>query len=185
MFLECGESLIKIFEKNGDSVRETNVECIYSPVDFELNSKKILNKVYKELHDIAKEEFWEKEQEVNMVIAEFLDAIFQKVPYHLEHSVELPLDEILKDYKVKLVEDYSTLLEKLCIYVKIHSQIFRTKVLVLCGIHDFLTLKEIDELYKTAFYSKVNLLLLESHQKEKSEFEHTYILDRSDCLIEF
>ena len=154
-------------------------------MDFQLNSKKILNSIYKEITQIVKEELWMQEQELNNAIMDFLDRAVLKLPYELIYEKNIDTQDLLKLYKLNLLENYDCLLEKLINYVKIISQVSFTKCLFLVNIHDYLSAKDLDMLYEIALYSDVSLIMIESHQREKSSYEHTYILDDNNCLIEF
>ena len=108
-----------------------------------------------------------------------------KLPYELIYEKNIDFQDLLKLYKLNLLENYDCLLEKLINYVKIISQVSFTKCLFLVNIHDFLSVKDLDMLYEIALYNDVSLIMIESHQREKSSYEHTYILDDNNCLIEF
>jgi len=166
-------------------ISKDRCDIILSPMDFQLNSKKILNSIYKETTQIIKEELWMQEQELYNLLMDFLDRAVMKLPYELIYERNIDTQDLLKLCKLSLLESYELLLEKLINYVKIISQVCFTKCLFLVNIHDFLLEQELEMLYETAIYSDVNLILIESHQREKLPYEHTYILDDSNCLIEF
>ena len=126
-----------------------------------------------------------QEQELYNLLMDFLDRVVIKLPYELIYERNIDTQDLLKLCKLSLLESYELLLEKLINYVKIISQVCFTKCLFLVNIHDFLLEQELEMLYETAIYSDVNLILIESHQREKLPYEHTYILDDSNCLIEF
>jgi len=176
---------VLLTDNSGSMISTDKCDIILSPMDFQLNSKKILNSIYKEISQIVKEELWMQEQELNNAIMDFLDRAVMKLPYELIYEKNIDTQDLLKLYKLNLLENYDCLLEKLINYVKIISQVSFTKCLFLVNIHDFLSAKDLDMLYEIASYSDVNLIMIESHQREKSSYEHTYILDDNNCLIEF
>ena len=176
---------VLLTDNSGSMISTGKCDIILSPMDFQLNSKKILNSIYKEISQIVKEELWMQEQELNNAIMDFLDRAVMKLPYELIYEKNIDTQDLLKLYKLNLLENYDCLLEKLINYVKIISQVSFTKCLFLVNIHDFLSAKDLDMLYEIASYSDVNLIMIESHQREKSSYEHTYILDDNNCLIEF
>ena len=176
---------VLLTDNSGSMISTDKCDIILSPMDFQLNSKKILNSIYKEISQIVKEELWMQEQELNNAIMDFLDRAVMKLPYDLIYEKNIDTQDLLKLYKLNLLENYDCLLEKLINYVKIISQVSFTKCLFLVNIHDFLSAKDLDMLYEIASYSDVNLIMIESHQREKSSYEHTYILDDNNCLIEF
>ena len=179
-----GEKVL-LTDDSGEVISKDRCDIILSPMDFQLNSKKILNSIYKETTQIIKEELWMQEQELYNLLMDFLDRVVIKLPYELIYERNIDTQDLLKLCKLSLLESYELLLEKLINYVKIISQVCFTKCLFLVNIHDFLLEQELEMLYETAIYSDVNLILIESHQREKLPYEHTYILDDSNCLIEF
>jgi len=176
---------VLLTDNSGSMISTDKCDIILSPMDFQLNSKKILNSIYKEISQIVKEELWMQEQELNNAIMDFLDRAVMKLPYELIYEKNIDFQDLLKLYKLNLLENYDCLLEKLINYVKIISQVSFTKCLFLVNIHDFLSVKDLDMLYEIALYNDVSLIMIESHQREKSSYEHTYILDDNNCLIEF
>jgi len=176
---------VLLTDNSGSMISTDKCDIILSPMDFQLNSKKILNSIYKEISQIVKEELWMQEQELNNAIMDFLDRAVLKLPYELIYEKNIDFQDLLKLYKLNLLENYDCLLEKLINYVKIISQVSFTKCLFLVNIHDFLSVKDLDMLYEIALYNDVSLIMIESHQREKSSYEHTYILDDNNCLIEF
>lgn len=57
------------------------------------------------------------------------------------------------------------------------------KVLCLVNIKAYLNKQELMELYKVAFYNKINLVLIEMPEGEMIGEEKVYIIDNDRCLI--
>lgn len=185
---ECilgNESNIGIFEDSGESIRHTRCAMVWNPYLIQMNTKPILGKIYKEMEQIATEEFWNDMQDVHMKIVRYLDGILMKLPYPLEYSLDMKPDDVFRLYKVLFSENYESVLEKLCDYVKIVSRVCGLKCLFLLNLHDFLCMDEINELIKIANYHEMQLICIESHQRRSHKDEHTYLLDESDCVIRF
>lgn len=56
-------------------------------------------------------------------------------------------------------------------------------MLCLVNIKAYLNKQELMELYKVAFYNKINLLLIEMAEGEVTGEEKVYIIDNDRCLI--
>ena len=138
-------------------------EIVVNPFSFEINNRKNLNKLYQEMHMISQEE------------------------YFLSKSMLTDLNEVelFKIYDVKLEDKFSSLLEKLTEYLKILALLRNIRLVILVNLRDYLSSTQVKELYKTVFYYKINVLLVESSQKERLNCEDYHILDEQDCLIEF
>lgn len=170
-------------DDNGTKVKSSDVDIIYSPLCFELNSKKIINKIYSDLECIIINEFFESKQEINSKIITLIDNAMNKIDYNLEYKYDIDVKEILKSYHVALEENHIDLLDKLTEYAKMASRVLGIKCICLINFKDYLTDKDLGEFYKECFYQKVNLILLESQQRSILPFENYTIIDADNCII--
>ena len=74
--------------------------------------------------------------------------------------------DLYKLYGVQLETDGSSTLEKLMDYIKIMSSLCGIHMMIFVNLKDYLSENQIKELYKTVFYYKMNLLLIEAHQRD-------------------
>lgn len=80
--------------------------------------------------------------------------------------MDLNLMDLYKLYGVQLETDGSSTLEKLMDYIKIMSSLCGIHMMIFVNLKDYLSENQIKELYKTVFYYKMNLLLIEAHQRD-------------------
>ena len=160
-------------------------EIVVNPFSFEINNRKNLNKLYQEMHMISQEEYFLSKSMLNTETVRYLKDISQKLPYAIQFVTDLNEVELFKIYDVKLEDKFSSLLEKLTEYLKILALLRNIRLVILVNLRDYLSSTQVKELYKTVFYYKINVLLVESSQKERLNCEDYHILDEQDCLIEF
>ena len=72
--------------------------------------------------------------------------------------------------------------ERLLEYVKVLKSLCGVRLLVFVNVKNYLSETQIKELYKTVFYYKVNLLLVEAHQGKNLECEKNQLIDEDMCL---
>lgn len=161
-------------------------EIILEPFSIDLNSRKIISKLFQEIEERADEEFYEEGLMLHSQISAYLEQLLEKLPYPTEYSSAWDLSNVLKMYGVRLSEDCEDQFDKLCSYIKLLSQICGTEIFILVNMKPFFTEKQISELYKMASYGKIHLVLIEfnagSHRYSE---EDTYILDSDGCIITY
>ena len=160
------------------------VEVIVNPFSISCNDRKILNAVYKELHDVLEQKYCEAYSEVNSRIFNLIDTVLQNVPYPLVSELSGDIEGLFKLYDVKFDEEYTSLAERIISYIKTSSQVLKKKVYVLVNIKTYLDDNEMKQLYKEAMYNKAYLVILESKDTAKLDEEKKVVLDDDLCIIE-
>ena len=126
------------------------VEIILEPFSLELNNKKVKTKLYQDVKTIAQDCFFSQGLEVHSNICNYLERVFEKIPYPVKYEEEWNLLEILKAYGVELEEDSDSIFEKLLNYIKLLNQVCGVSIFVTVNIKQYLSKEQITELYKLA-----------------------------------
>lgn len=164
---------------------EKNADIVWNPFAVDLNTKKILGRLYHELQGISLEEQYEEIGKVNQTIVNYLDRLSMKVPYPISFDTELNVLDLYKMYGVRLETGAESLLEKLTEYLKIVSSLCRTSLVVFVNLKNYLNEIQLKELYQTAFYYKIKILMIEAHQNPKLEAECCNLIDKDLCFIHY
>ena len=160
------------------------VETILNPISLEINSKKVLNRLYTHLQNVANDYFEEKEK-LNGLWISLLDQIILQSCYdNLEMDLNIDWPALFKLYNVKVQTQYDSLLEKLSEYVHVLSTLSSKRVLVFINLKSYLDKTELEMLYQSAFYNKIYLVLIEANEHYKIDNEYISILDSDLCWIE-
>lgn len=160
------------------------MEIIFNPFGIDINSKKILNKLYLDLEKLAKtEEIYLQTREMMQGLTKYLLELEQKSEYILGFEQEFDLTAIFKGVGMKheiMEEDY---LEKLIRYIKIISQVLGIKIITFINIRSYLNDEQMEQLLKEAIYQEVQILLIENQEKSYLKGVFRYIIDYDKCEI--
>ena len=161
-------------------------EIILEPFSLELNNKKVKNKLYQDIKTIAEEFFFAQGLEVHSNICIYLENVLERISYPVKYKEEWDVLELLKAYSVELEEESGNICEKLFHYIKLMNQVCGISIFITVNIKQYLSQKQIFELYKLAGYSKIQLVLIEFNMcNEKFDCEDIYILDKDRCIITY
>ena len=180
------------FGQEGDFVLSDNdelleiqktLEIIINPFALDFNNKKVLKKLYSELSGIGNELLMEKNS-LNAQICRLLETLISRATYNdISYQNDYEWVDLFKFYGIKIEPYCDTLSQKIIEYIKLTSQLQLNKVICFVNLKQYLNKSEIQNLYQMAFYSKIQLLLIESYEKEKQDNENVYIIDKDRCLI--
>ncbi|SHF11691.1 CRISPR-associated protein Csn2 [Alkalibacter saccharofermentans DSM 14828] len=161
-----------------------HIELVLNPFALDLNSKKIQNKLFQEIKLYAEEKLIVETNELNKKILEFLEMSLLNQSYSLGYDFELDFQNLLKLYHVGFKEDEKGFVELLIEFIRIQSNLLGAKAIVFLNLKSFLSENELNQLYEFAFYSKINLILLENLFRNKIHGESVVIIDSDRCVIE-
>lgn len=174
-----------IIEENEKSINFTKyVECIISPFLLDVNNKRIITKLYKELNEYAVDNLIDKTVEINSMILKYLDNLTCNQVYPLEYEVDINVIDILKMYNVRIAVEETTLAENMLNYIKFMKRICGLKVFFLINIKQYFKQEDMLCIYKECLYEKINLILVESSYNNSYDYEKAWIIDNDLCIIE-
>ncbi|WP_304989317.1 type II-A CRISPR-associated protein Csn2 [Mogibacterium neglectum] len=179
------DSKIILIENDGEDIPSSKYEFITSPFTISLNSKKLLGSALKDIEASICENYYDKFQEINTDILNLLDQAILDLPYDVSFDCIKEIKDIIKACDISFEEKQLSLLEKITDYIKLESKILKLKCIIFVNIHDFLDDDEIQLLYKEAFYQKVQIIMIESHEINKKTCERVHVIDQSQCIIEY
>lgn len=178
-----GDGGIVLFDGDKTLSLSKDAELIPNPFDINLNSKKLLSKLYQEINRIALEDFSEVSDNINMQIVNYLDEITRRIPYPLDYEVELDISALAKIYKVCFEDDSDGVLSRLLSYIKLLHSVCGTECFILCNIKQYMTEDELILLYRDLVYEHVCILDIEGRFSYKLQEETCVIIDEDECLI--
>ena len=182
--IKSNESNWGISEKDGSRIDSKHIDIIVSPFCFDINSKRLLGNVQKEIEACIYENFIEEISYINNTFVSILEDISVKLSYEIDYNIECDVKDLIKTYDLKLSYKSGSLLEKLSIYIKLIAMSCNIQLLFLVDIKRYLTVHEISNLYKEARYWKIQLVIIESRFVDKLENEKVTIIDMDRCIIE-
>lgn len=162
-----------------------NVLIIYNPYEINLNDKKFLNALYKELEHSISDEEKIVIQKLEKIGFDLLDDLQLKTLLPFEYQEEIDISKLFTTFNVSFPKiDYQNYLELITNYFKIATVYLKTKFVISFGLLNLLTNDEIEILNKELSYN--NLVLLDiSFLKENNNEEpkNNYVISDDWCII--
>lgn len=164
---------------------EKNVEIILEPFSLDLNNRRILNRLYAKLSEIAvNEEFYLAYNGISTRIFAFVEKLAQKAENRLTYGESIDAASLFKMVDLKLEIDHESLVEKIDDYMSVVQEFLGISAFIFVNLKKFLTAENLLELYQSSSYNKYRLLLFENSIDEKIlPGEKTYIIDKDLCSI--
>lgn len=161
-----------------------HMEIILNPFSVEINSKKILTKLYADLDKLAKsEEMYLQTRQIIQSLIEYLLNLEQKSDYFLGFEQEFDLALLFKAVGIKheiIEENY---FENLIRYIKIVSSVLGIKIMTFVNLRSYLDDVQLECLLKEANYQEIQILLIENQQRTCLKDTFCYIIDSDKCEI--
>lgn len=152
--------------------------------NIEINSKKILTKIYNSLSKQIIDDTVEYNELTTHIRAYFEKLIFNS-PFEVEQGEEIDINSFLKlgDFRIHIEED--DILEKFIKFLKVLVQLFGINIIFIVGLHNVFTDEEIKEIYKEVCVNKISIINIEYRQfdnlSDENYIEKVYIFDKDNC----
>ena len=154
--------------------------------NIEINSKKILTKIYNSLLKQIIDDTVEYNEITTHIRAYFEKLIFNSL-FEVEQGEEIDINSFLKlgDFRIHIEED--DILEKFIKFLKALVQLCGINIIFIVGLHNVFTDEEIKEIYKEVCINKISIINIEYQQfdniSDENYIEKVYIFDRDNCEI--
>lgn len=164
-------------------------KCSYIITDIfniEINSKKILAKIYNSLLKQIIDDTVEYNELTTYIRAYFEKLIFNS-PFEVEQVEEIDVNALLKlgDFRIHVEDD--DIVEKFIKFLKVLVQLCGINIIFIVGLHNVFKDEEIKAIYKEACVNKISIINIEFQQFEnlsnENYIEKVYIFDRDNCEI--
>ena len=173
-------------EKNKEISFDKHSYFISDLFNMDINSKKVLSKVYTTLQKQIEEDIVEYNQLISFIKNYFENLIF-KNRLDLEQGEEIDILSLLKLGEFKIHFEENNYLEKIIKHVKILTDLCGVKVVFLIGLHSIFNEEEIKKFYKEICLNKINIVNIETQQYNNNSSEEykevVYIFDKENCDI--
>lgn len=173
---------------DGDKILDLDkkAEIIFNPFEIDLNSKKIITKLYERMQANGNDTFLLEKNELISELGNIIEKISLNIPsVALEYDYEKVWNEIFKFMGVRVQNAYGSLIESIINYINLLNDLCGVNLFIFVNLKSFVAFDEIVELYKYALYNNINLLMIESKESEKkSDKERIHIIDKDRCYIE-
>ena len=153
---------------------------IRNPLDLNLNEKKLINALYKELNHSLNDENKLIFNEIESKLMELVDYLSSDLDYSIDYNNEIDINKLFSSIDVRFNEiEFDNYLEMLVQFIKIYNSVLSIKCVVSFGL-SILSKNEI-ELLKEEIKS-MDLTLLNFECKSKTDVK-SLIVDSDYCII--
>ena len=175
---------VSLYESEKEYTIPKIAECIINPFAVDINDKRILGALYKEISGVCGDKYQERAIKTNAELIDLLDKMTSDLPYPIDFSTDLDLTSILKAYEVKIETNYDSLAEKMAYYMDARNQLCGINYFIAVNLKQFIPADELKEFYKSLFYKKINLIDIESNRGVYFPCEKEVVIDKDLCVIE-
>lgn len=164
---------------------EKKTALILDPWSVDINGKTVRTKLLRYLTEIAQDEFYDEFLQLRGNIVQYMEKIAESSSYALSYREDFENSDILKWMDISIDTEAVTFQERLAEYLKLLGSLCGIQVVFFWGLHDIMSKDDLQSLYREAFYRKIALVLLESHQTERLSQEKITVVDKDCCIITF
>lgn len=179
---------IFIFSENNKIIKPWEVvDLVISPMELEINTKKILTRLYEKIRgELSLSELLVENNQICQDIERHFLHIADSVDVELTHRDKIDVTDILKMLDVKILEKYDNQTENIIEYIRVNHELMSIKSFIFINLHTFFDEYEIEKIYEFAEYNKINVFLIENRQPEKvANYTQIKIIDKDGCEISF
>ena len=161
-----------------------NLDILWNSLFVDLNEKKLLTSLYKELEGYLTDYLFAEYSDMNSLAVSLLDKMTMIVPYPLTFDVEGSVTNLLKLYQVQFEDEADSPMERLINYMKLSHQIKGGNGFIALNLKQFYSDSDLHDLYEFVEYEKLSLVVLEGYHSRALPKERSWIVDKDLCIIE-
>ena len=165
---------------------DKNSYIITDIFNIDINSKKVLTKIYNSLLKEIIEDITSF-NELSTNIRLYFEKLIFNSSLEIEQGEEIDMPSLLKigDFKIHVEND--DILEKFIKFLKVLTELCSCKIIFVVGLHTVFTQDEIIEIYKEVCLNKITIINIEYQQFKNLSNENykeiVYIFDSDNCEI--
>lgn len=179
---EEGRFVLSQGEKELDFVK--GVEVIFDLFSADCNDRRILNKMYAQLEQLAYgEQFFVQTQELAQRLQSYVMNLEQETEYILNVEQSMDFAAIMKALGVKFETLEVTFFERLIRYMKLMASVLKKRLFVLVNARSFLSNEQLEMLMEELKYQDWKILFLESCARDCIPGVPRCIMDKDHCII--
>lgn len=182
--IEGSEGRFVLSESDKIIVLSKSAVIILNPFAVDINTRKVLNKLYSELSNYAKsEQMYVKTSEFLRLMQEYLLELEQCTEHNLEYDPEIDITSLLKSVNVHYETTSMDFRESLLQYVKILADIGGIRLFIFVNLRSYLTDNQMTEIIREMNYQNIRGVFIENQTRENLEGVQTYVIDTDNCEI--
>ncbi len=177
-----GECLLA---ENGKNIKlSSRTVCIVNPFNTNVNDRRIIGRLYKELNNLSYECVQKETAELHAAVLRYLDSLTNCSSYALTYDEDIDLVALMKDFNLRINTLDDSLLEQIIDYIRASHQICDVTVIFTVNLKLYLSETEMNQLCEFAIYEKVYLVDIGNVNQYSLQKEKTWIIDKDRCIID-
>ena len=173
-----------VLGKNGEILEMSkNAILITDPFSLDFESRKLLTKITQDACS-AGNEYAEELHSLMVRLNEIAMKISRSLGYDAAFEPVDSFDELIKILNFHIDREEMSFPESLLEYMKLQRLFFNKKLFVFYNLKACLSMEELNLFYKSVFYEKLDVLLVEDTQRRESlPCESCIIIDKDLCVF--
>lgn len=177
-----------VFVSNDSLINMKDILIVFDLLNFNINNKTIINKLYNHLSDNIISNI-DEENELKDNFMKMVRIVYDEIDdFNVDISLneELDLIKLFKMLNVEINTDYDGVLERMIDLLEIYSEL-NDQTIIFINILSYFSNEEIIEIQKYINYKKLSVLFFENSYNRGVYFENQYIIDDDfyDYAIQF
>ena len=157
-------------------------EMITCFIPFELNSKRLLTRLYSKLESICESELYEKTLRLRAEITEYLSSATEMLNCDTEFDNEADLKALFKCFDMKFSSS-ERLSDQVVDYLLNVYELDGKRLFVTVGLLEFMGRDEADLFFQTVIGHKLTLLMLEGRTPQYNPLINRMTIDEDYCVF--
>ena len=169
---------ITLYDDSNQEITGTNkIKIFINYFDFQLDSKKYINDIYKNIeNNISEENKMKLINEYKKIISLYKRAL-NEIDLPICINPDFDVESLTKLLKIKL-EIKNEILDNLLLIIDLENALNRKNILFFINLKQYLTNDELLELYKYSIYRQIPIVLIDSQNYGTSiKYEKKLIID--------
>lgn len=160
-----------------------SIEIIRDLLALDINQKRILGKLYKQLNAWAIEEKYMDTAALKSSVCTYLQDLISLSDQVIRFDADFSMESLLKLLNVRLNTGYDGFLERLLDYMSVTCEFRRIDTFFIYHLRSYLSEEELEQFAYECDLRKYHVLLLENTPLERKDWEHIKWIDRYLCEI--
>ena len=162
---------------------KTNFKIVTDYFNIELNDKKTINLILKNIKEHLDEVTYDKLLKSYQKLNQTFQLALNNIDLPVTTEKDINIDNLIKLMNIKVIKE-DNLLKNLYTLIDLITELQNYNLLILINLKQYLSKEELDEYYKYAIYNNVALLLIDNKSYGIAQnYEKELIID--DNLEEF
>ena len=172
-----------LFDRDKMLSFSTSAELLSSFFPFEVNRKTLLNKITASLEKEALlPENYQMTMEMISSTERYLSSLAEAFDCNLTFGKISP-SSIIKASGLEIIEDYTSLPEKLLDYFELVREFEREKVFFTVNLRSYLNVRDVESFFESIVLHDFSVIMFENKEYSKNKWENRLILDEDWCII--